>query len=149
MADYTTRTLAEKIMPAAAEANMKTATRTLRKFLRDELGQGKAVVGKGNRYALTYNAKEITALKKKFAAWEIKQAEAQQARRDALAAKKTAPIIEEAPIEGGEDKAIENAAINAAEANEDISDDGIIEGPSDEEIAAMLADDDEELDLDA
>lgn len=129
MADYTTRTLAEKIMPAAAEANIKGATRTLRKFLRDELGQGKAVVGKGNRYALTYNAKEITALKKKFAAWEIAQAEAQKARRDALAAKITTPAIDDAPIEGAE---IDDAPDADAPA---------LEGPSDAEIAAMLADD--------
>lgn len=134
MADYTTRTLAEKLMPAAAEANIKGATRTLRKFLRDELGQGKAVVGKGNRYALTYNAKEITALKKKFGAWEIAQAEAQKARRDALAAK-IAPKIDDAPIEGAE--------IDSTDEADDATDEvAPIEGPTDEEIAAMLLDDD-------
>lgn len=136
MADYTTRTLAEKIMPAAAEANMKSATRTLRKFLRDELGQGKAVVGKGNRYALTYTAKEITTLKKKFAAWEIAQAEAQQARRDALAAKVKAPeIIEDDPQQRTDEE------IDLDEASDE---ELTLEGPSDEEIAAMLSDDDEE-----
>lgn len=128
MADYTTRTLAEKIMPTAAETNMKSATRTLRKFLRDELGQGKAVVGKGNRYALTYTAKEITALKKKFAAWEIAQAEAQAARREALAAKIT-PAVESTPEV-------------AETTDEDATDESDNEpkGPSDEEIAAMLSD---------
>lgn len=127
MATYTTRTLAEKVMPAAAEANMKSATRTLRKFLRDDLGQGKAVVGKGQRYSLDYTAKEITALKKKFAAWEIEQAEAQKARREALAAKLTAPAIEPTTDEV-EDSTDEEAPL---------------EGPTDEEIAAMLSDTEE------
>lgn len=137
MATYTTRTLAEKVMPAAAEANMKSATRTLRKFLRDDLGQGKAVVGKGQRYSLDYTAKEITALKKKFAAWEIEQAEAQKARREALAAKLTAPAntvittdVEESPVDTVDDL------------DDDAEGDALIEGPSDEEIAAMLADTD-------
>lgn len=147
MADYTTRTLAEKLLPARTEENPKAATRELRKFLRDTLGEGKAVVGKGNRYALSYNAKELTALKRKFATWQVEQAEAQQARRDALAARVTptthpSAIIDEAPIKGAEDEMI-NAAINAAEENENISNDGIVEGPSDEEIAAMLSDDEE------
>jgi hypothetical protein len=70
---------------------------------------------------------------KRFAAWEIAQEEAAQARREALAAKR-----------------IENDAINAAEAKDTHPADGIIsedddaplEGPTDEEIAAMLADED-------
>lgn len=121
MTDYTTRTLAEKIMPEAAEKNIKGATRELRKFLRDELGDGRAVVGKGNRYALSYNAKEITALKKKFAAWQVAQQEAAAARRAARdeAAKIT---VEDAP------EVIEDDATDEAQ------------GPSDEEIAAMLSD---------
>lgn len=151
MTTYTTRTLAEKIMPAAAETNIKGATRTLRKFLRDDLGQGKAVVGKGNRYALDYTAKEITALKKKFADWEIEQAEAQKARRDALAAKVATPaIIEEAPIEGAEiaaDAVLDRAETIAREMADHIADqDEVldIEGPSDDDIATMLAEIDDE-----
>lgn len=133
MTTYTTATLAEQIMPEAAENNIKTATRTLRKFLRDELGEGKAVVGKGGRYALDYNKREITALKKKFAAWEIAQAEAKAARAAALEAAKTPkPAIEaETDIEDNEPEGDNEA-----------------EGPSDEEIAAMLSDD-EETDDDA
>jgi hypothetical protein len=135
---YTTSSLAVAIMgEEAVETNKKAATRTLRKFLRDELGEGKAVVGKGSRYALEMNKREVAAMKKKFAAWEIAQEEAKEARRIALEAiKKPAPA--EAIItptdEGG---------------NEDINDededlDGI-EGPTDEEIAALLEDDDAEV----
>jgi len=129
MAIYTTRTLAAEILPEALEANAKAATRTLRKFLRDELGEGKAVVGKGNRYALDYNKREINALKKKFAAWEIAQAEAQKARREALAAK----ITNEAPVED-----------TAPETDIEDNDDAALEGPTDEEIAEMLCTADDE-----
>lgn len=129
MTTYTTRTLAETIMPEAAEENIKNATRTLRKFLRDELGEGKAVVGKGGRYALDYNKREITALSKRFKAWEIAQEAAKQARREALEAVKNAPAAE--------------IAANDDDAPESDNDDTALEGPSDEEIAAMLSDDDE------
>lgn len=132
MTTYTTRTLAEKLMPTDAEENIKGATRTLRKFLRDTLGEGKAVVGKGGRYALEYNAKEITALKKQFKSWTIAQEE-EKAKRAALR--------EEI-----------NSARAAATVEDDATDEEIIEdgdespeGPSDEEIAAMLSDDDNEV----
>lgn len=132
---YTTTTLAAAIMgddaiatPAAKKAN----TRTLRKFLRDELGEGKAVVGKGARYALEYGAPELRAMKKKFAAWEIAQEEAKKARAEALEAAKAVKSEEIA----------EDPAETDIEDNEDEGDD-MPEGPSDEEIAAMLADDDE------
>lgn len=133
MADYTTRTLAEKLLPARTEENPKAATRELRKFLRDTLGDGKAVVGKGQRYSLTYNAKELAALKKKFSAWQVEQAEAQRARREALAAKITAtpaPIIDEAP--------------STDEEPEPSDEDLTLEGPTDEEIVQMLDDSDDE-----
>lgn len=138
MTTYSTRTLAEKIMTAAAEANMKAATRTLRKFLRDELGEGKAVVGKGNRYALDFNAKEITALKKKFAAWEVAQAEAQAARRALLDSRKVIKVT----AEGIEEitKITADSSDEAAPAPDEAP---AIEGPTDEEIAAMLSDEDE------
>lgn len=133
MTTYSTRTLAEAMIPDAAD-NIKSATRTLRKFLRDELGEGKAVVGKGGRYALDYNKRELTALTKKFKAWEIAQEEAKIARAEALAAAK-APTTPEAPIEDdGVDDDFE------PESDEEIEG---TEGPSDEEIAAMLSDDDE------
>lgn len=125
---YTTRTLAEAMIDNADD-NIKQATRTLRKFLRDELGEGKAVVGKGGRYALEYGAPELRNLKKKFAAWEIAQAEQKAARAAALEAAKTvkADTAPETDIEDDTDNEGDNAA----------------EGPSDEEIAAMLSDDDE------
>lgn len=124
---YTTRTLAEAMIPDADD-NIKSATRTLRKFLRDELGEGKAVVGKGGRYALEYGAPELRALKKKFAAWEIAQEEAKAARAAALEAAK-APKAPETVIEDDE--------------VETDTEDEAPEGPSDEEITEMLSDDDE------
>ena len=130
MTTYNTTTLAIAIMgEELVEANRKAATRTLRKFLRDELGEGKAVVGKGARYALDYNKRELTALTKKFAAWEIAQAEAKAARAAALEAAKTpsAPIADETPETDTDDNA-----------------DTALEGPTDEEIAAMLSDGDDE-----
>jgi hypothetical protein len=131
MTTYTTATLANEIMPDAAEKNIKGATRILRKFLRDELGEGKAVVGKGGRYALDYNKRELTALKKKFAAWEIAQEEAKAARAAALEAAKS-PKAQEVPETDIEDDAPEG--------------DEALEGPTDEEIAEMLSDDDESAD---
>jgi len=134
MTTYTTRTLAEKLMPTDAEENIKGATRTLRKFLRDTLGEGKAVVGKGGRYALEYNAKEITALKKQFKSWTIAQEE-EKAKRAALREE-----INSARIATAEET-------DATLAMNDIEDEGdeSPEGPSDEEIAAMLSDDEEEV----
>lgn len=134
---YTTATLTATLMgddaidtPAAKKAN----TRTVRKFLRDELGGGKAVVGKGARYALEYGAPELRSMKKKFAAWEIAQEEAKQARREALEAAKGAKAEEVALDDTNEDDAPET----------DIEDDAdeALEGPSDEEIAEMIASED-------
>jgi hypothetical protein len=132
MTTYNTTTLAQAIMgDEAVEANRKSATRTLRKFLRDELGEGKAVVGKGARYALDYNKRELTALTKKFRAWEIAQAEAAEARKAALAAAKSPK-----PVEADTTPESDNDDI-------ELEDDEAPEGPSDEEIAAMLSDEDE------
>lgn len=47
-------------------AELETTPRTLRKFLRAE-GQG---VGKGSRYALPSTKRDLTALRKRFAAWD-------------------------------------------------------------------------------
>lgn len=135
MTAYTTRTLAEAIMPEAAEESIKNATRTLRKFLRDELGEGKAVVGKGGRYALEYNKRELNALSKKFAKWEIAQEAAKQARREALEAAKTPATPAIALDDANDDDTPETDIDDEAPAS--------LEGPSDEEIAAMLSDDDE------
>lgn len=131
MTTYTTRTLAEKIMPTDAEENIKGATRTLRKFLRDTLGEGKAVVGKGGRYALEYNAKEITALKKQFKSWTIAQEE-EKAKRAALREEINAS---RALASNEDDTATDEEIIDEGDESP--------EGPSDEEIAAMLSDEDE------
>jgi hypothetical protein len=138
MTTYNTRTLAAAIMgDELVDANAKSATRTLRKFLRDELGEGKAVVGKGARYSLDYNKRELTALTKKFRAWEIAQQEAAEARKIALAAAKApkATITPEEPIADETD--IED---DAPEGDDEPM---TLEGPTDDEIAEMLADDEE------
>lgn len=63
-------------MPAATAttadiaAAIGTDARTLRKFLRADMGDGKAVVGKGARYALPADKRSINALAKRFAKWD-------------------------------------------------------------------------------
>ena len=115
MTTYSTRTLAAEVLGDEGKA----ATRTLRKFLRDDMGDGKAVVGKGGRYALDMNKRELTALKKRFAAWEKQQEAEKAARAEKVAAAKSEP------------EAVEDDTNDAPE------------GPSDEEIAAMLSEGDE------
>ena len=60
-----------------------TTPRTLRKFLRSN-ESGIEAVGKGSRYALPSSKRDLTALRKRFDAWE---------------AARTAPADDEAPIE--------------------------------------------------
>lgn len=131
---FNTRTLATAIMgDDLVDANPKAATRTLRKFLRDETSQVDSV-GKGGRYTITLNKNELKAMAKRYAAWEVAQEEAKAARAAALEAlKKTEAIILPVDDEGTED--IHDAEI--------IEDDMLaIEGPTDDEIAALLQDDD-------
>jgi len=52
-----------------AEA-LDTDPRTLRKFLRDDMGGGKAVVGKGARYELPGDKRSLNALAKRFTKWD-------------------------------------------------------------------------------
>jgi hypothetical protein len=137
MTTYNTATLAAAILGEdAVDTNKKSATRELRKFLRDDMGEGKAVVGKGGRYALDLTKVQVNAMKKRFKAWEIAQAEAKDARRAALEAAATAKGSEAIILadEGDED---------ALEANE--AADAGVTGPTDAEIAEMLEDDDEDL----
>lgn len=114
---FNTTTLAIAIMGEdEVNANRKAATRTLRKFLRDELGEGKAVVGKGSRYALEYTKPQIKALTKKFNAWEVAQEEAKAARAEALAALRAPKVVEvpaDAPIDDADDDADEAQGIDA------------------------------------
>lgn len=51
---------------AEIAATLDTTPRTLRKFLRSE-GAG---VGKGSRYALPASKRDLTAMAKRFAAWQ-------------------------------------------------------------------------------
>jgi len=120
---YTTRALAEELIGD----DSKGSTRELRKFLRDDMGQGKAVVGKGGRYALELNKTQVKAMAKRFAAWQAKQEEEKAKRAELRNAPKmdNEDNTDDAPIEVIEDEAPTE-----------------LEGPSDEEIAAMLADED-------
>lgn len=120
---YTTKTLATEVIGA----DTKAATRTLRKFLRDELPREEQP-GKGGRYALNYTKPQLKALTKKFTAWETAQEAAKVARAAEMAKAAettTAPITEESDIE-----------------------DNPVTGPTDEEMAEMLAEGDDEDDTD-
>lgn len=129
MTTYDTTTLAAAILgDDKVEANRKTATRTLRKFLRTDFkAREVATPGKGGRYAIDLNKRELTAMTKRFAAWEVAQAEEAAARKAALEVKKAAPKVEEAADE---------PIIDATDADDDSSDEA--QGPSDEDLAAML-----------
>lgn len=143
MTAYTTRSLAAAIMGEdEVEANAKAAGRELRKFLRAEaVAKGGKVgtdtPGKGGRYSIDLNKRELTAMTKRFNAWKIEQEAEKKARRDALEALKAnkdeAPKAAETDTEDTTDKVDEA----------DIEDEAL-EGPTDEEIAAMLSDDDNE-----
>jgi hypothetical protein len=54
-------------------SELETDPRTLRKFLRDFYGDGKAVVGKGSRYAI--EKRDLRKLRKGFADWTAARAE--------------------------------------------------------------------------
>jgi hypothetical protein len=139
MTQYDTTTLAIAIIGEdEVDKNRKNATRTLRKFLRDDMGEGKAVVGKGGRYALELKAAELRAMKKRFADWEKAQEEAKKARAElkvaqtnSVAPKVSVNAIAEDAVKGGD-------SVNSIEEDEDPAE---IEGPTDEEIAAMLSED--------
>lgn len=137
MTTYNTTTLAQAIIgDEAIETNKKAATRTLRKFLRDEVTEkggkvGTDTPGKGGRYSIDMNKRELNAMIKRFRAWEIKQEEARKEREAARNAAKVSPTVETDIEDNDDDAPIEDNA------------DETPEGPSDEEIAAMLSDEDE------
>lgn len=131
MTAYTTRALAIEVIGD----DSKTATRTLRKFLRDDTTAkgGKVGIdtpGKGGRYSLDLTKPQLRKLIKDFKLWEVAQEEA-KAKRAADLAAKGAIIL---PADDSTDE-------EALATNEES--DNAPEGPSDEEIAAMLSDDDE------
>lgn len=81
---------------------LDTDPRTLRKFLRKEVRDaggkvGEDTPGKGGRYAL--EAKQVTQLRKRFAAWEVKESEARSQRAAARAAEKAAEADDAEDIE--------------------------------------------------
>lgn len=123
MTAYTTRDLAAALIDDA-EDNPKAAGRTLRKFLRtDFAARDLQTPGKGGRYALELNKRDLTAMAKRFAAWSAKEAE-EKAARAALKAElaaKPAPVVEEA----------------------DEVEDDTYEGPTDDDIAALISDDED------
>lgn len=116
MTTYNTRTLAQEIIGDEGKA----ATRTLRKFLRDH--PTISGVGKGGRYSLDFNKTQLRKLTKEFQAWEVKQAE-DKAAREALRAAQEAPKADEVD--------------EAPEVDDTPAED--IEGPSNEDLANMLA----------
>jgi uncharacterized protein YecE (DUF72 family) len=137
MTAYNTRSLAEALIGDDG----KQATRTTRKFLRDELGGGKAVVGKGGRYNLDYNKRELTALTKKFKAWETAQEAAKIARAAEMAERaKTAGTAVILPDDSNGD--------DADILDENTESDNPATGPTDEEMAEMLAEGDDEDETD-
>ena len=74
MAQFTTAQVAEKF---------DTNARTLRKFLRADAkaqGTADALPGKGSRYAI--EGKALAPMKKRFAAWQVAQAEERKARAE-------------------------------------------------------------------
>lgn len=121
MPTYTTATLAE----ALGLGEGKSATRELRKFLRTDFkAREVATPGKGGRYAIDLTKRDLTAMGKRLAAWQKAEAEAKAARAALLAGKvDSTPEAAPASIEDDADDASDEVA-----------------GPSDEEIAAMLAD---------
>lgn len=133
---YDTTTLAAAIMgDDAIEANRKGATRTLRKFLREDFGARELQTpGKGGRYAIEMTKPQLRAMTKRFKEWEIAQEEEKAKRAEALAAAKTVITPEEPIADTTPESDIEDDA------------DETPEGPTDEEIAAMLADDEETVD---
>lgn len=77
MAQFTTAQVAEKF---------GTTPRTLRKFLRADAranDRGDSLPGKGSRYAI--EGKDLAPLKKRFATWQVAQAEARAARAEEAA----------------------------------------------------------------
>lgn len=74
MAQFTTTEVAEKF---------DTSTRTLRKFLRAdarEQGTADSLPGKGARYSI--EGKALAPMKKRFATWQVAQAEERKARAE-------------------------------------------------------------------
>ena len=75
--------MADTMNTAQVAEAFETDARTLRKFLRSELGEGKAVVGKGKRYS--FDAKTVRTLRPKYAEWVAARAAAAEVSEDEVA----------------------------------------------------------------
>lgn len=103
MATYDTTTLATAIIGEdEVKANRKQATRTLRKFLRTDFkAREMQTPGKGGRYSIDLNKRDLNAMMRRFKAWQEAEAKAAEARKEARAPKveETPAIVEDAPEE--------------------------------------------------
>lgn len=100
MAQFTTAQVAEKF---------DTNARTLRKFLRADAranGAADALPGKGSRYAI--EGKQLAGLKKRFAAWQVEQAEQRKERAEKAVAEAKAVEVEEITDEAVDFDELEN-----------------------------------------
>lgn len=140
MTTFTTRTIAARLLGEdEVEANPKAATREVRKFLRaDAVAAGGTVgvdtPGKGGRYTLDLKAPEVKAMAKRFAAWQVAEAKAKAERAALKEAQANTPTIAAPACEDDP----------STDEDDDTESDEAPSGPSDEEIAAMLQDDDTE-----
>lgn len=135
MTAYDTTALATAIIGEdKVTANRKSATRTLRKFLRTDFAAREvATPGKGGRYSIDLNKRDLNAMIKRFAAWEIAQAKEAEARRAALAAKGTTKVDSTPEAEEASDEVtIEMIDPDLADASDEA------EGPADEDLDAMI-----------
>lgn len=106
--------MSKTMTPAELASELGSDARTTRKFLRSITPRDEQP-GKGSRWAVEANARQLASLRKKFAAFEKAQAEARAAREAAKA-------IETAPLE----------------LDDDATDDDALE-PTDAELAAIDA----------
>lgn len=88
-----------------AAAKLDTTPKTLRKFMRSEVKANGGAVGidtpgKGGRWAI--EAKSIAPMKKRFAAWQKAQAEANAARLAAAAEEANSEEVEDDEVEATE-----------------------------------------------
>ena len=104
MAQFTTAEVAEKF---------DTNARTLRKFLRADAranDNADALPGKGSRYAI--EGKDLQGMKKRFAAWQVKQAEERKERAEkAVADAKTEVEVAEVEVAEVEEMGVEEMGV--------------------------------------
>lgn len=129
MTAYDTAALATEIIGEdEVTKNRKSATRRLRKFLRADEKNEKALhtcPGKGGRYSIDLNKTQLRAMKTRFTAW-------QKAEQEAAEQRKAAREVEAAKV----------TPKTAAEQDAETDSTDEVEGPTDDEILEMLNDQD-------